>query len=337
MIKITISIITAFVTTLVTTPYAIRYFKFVRLTTTDVHKKSKPLLPNSAGIPVVIGIMAGLLVYIFLIVFSNEKNPDLVTLFAAISSILIIMVSGFIDDLNSKQVKVDGYIEGKGGLKAWQKPLLTLPAALPLIAIMAGETSIVIPLIGTVNFGILYPLLIVPIGIVCASNMTNMLGGYNGLEAGMGLIYTLGLGVFSLVHGGILAGLILLVTSGALASILIYNWFPAKILSGDSLTYTLGAIVAISAIIGNMERAAILVMLPFIIQGVLKFYSKFKLGHFASDLGVLQKDGTIKPKYDKIYSLTHAAMRIGKSTERQIVLKLMLVQLFCAILPFFFY
>jgi hypothetical protein len=35
------------------------------------------------------------------------------------------MFSGFLDDLNSRQVKIAGHIEGKQGLKAWQKPLLT--------------------------------------------------------------------------------------------------------------------------------------------------------------------------------------------------------------------
>jgi UDP-N-acetylglucosamine--dolichyl-phosphate N-acetylglucosaminephosphotransferase len=302
-----------------------------------VHKKNKPLVPNSAGVSVAFGIISGLLVYIFLSIFLYGESLHFLSLFAALVSILIIMFSGFLDDLNTKQEKINGHLEGKRGLRTWQKPLLTLPAALPLMAIMAGETAMDIPLIGNVNFGILYPFLIVPIGVVGASNMVNMLGGYNGLEAGMGLVYTLTLGIFALTHGSVLGSIIFLITAGALAAILRYNWFPAKILAGDSLTYSLGAVVAVGAILGNMEKVTLIVMLPFIIQGVLKFYSKFRLGHFASDLGILQKDGSIKSKYNGIYSLTHLVMRFGKLNEKQIVLALILIQICFAIIPFLLY
>jgi UDP-N-acetylglucosamine--dolichyl-phosphate N-acetylglucosaminephosphotransferase len=313
----------------------IKYFKLVKITTTDVHKKNRPLIPSSAGVPVVAGIMAGLLIYAFLNVFIYKQTPQLVELFAAMSSILIIMFSGFVDDLNTKQIKVAGYIEGKRGLKAWQKPLLTIPAAIPLMAIMAGNTTMNMPFIGPINFGILYSLILVPIGVVGASNMTNMLNGFNGLSAGMGFVYTLSLGLFALTHGSALASIIFLTTAGALFAILRYNFYPAKILSGDSLTYTLGAIVAVGAILGNMEKVTIVVMIPFLIQGILKFYSFFKLKHFASDMGILQKDGTIKSKYGKkIYSLTHIVMNLGNFTEKQIVLILIFIQIVFATIPF---
>jgi UDP-N-acetylglucosamine--dolichyl-phosphate N-acetylglucosaminephosphotransferase len=327
--------IISFIMTFLITPYIIRYFKFIDLTTTDVHKKKQPLIPNSVGVPVVIGILSGLLIYIFLSIFLNKDNSQLVSFFAAITSILIIMFFGFIDDLNSRQVKIAGYIEGKRGLKAWQKPLLTLPAALPLVAIMAGNTNMSVPFIGTVDFGIWYPLVLVPIGVVGASNMVNMLGGFNGLEVGMGIVYTLSLGLFAYLHGEVVASIIFLITFAALIAVMKYNFYPAKILSGDSLTYTLGAVVATGAILGNMEKATIIVMFPFIIQGILKFYSFFKLGHFASDMGILQKDGTIKSKYGKkLYSLTHLVMNLKDFKEKEIVVVLIFIQVIFAVIPF---
>ena len=330
---IIILFLVAFFSTLFITPYAIRYFRFVGIVTTDVHKKGKPLVPHSAGVPLTVGIMGSLFFYIFLKVFLFKDLSNLIEIFAAASTILIIMFVGFLDDINTKQMKVKGYIEGKRGLKAWQKPLLTIPAAIPLMAIMAGDTTMNLPLLGTINFGILYPLLIVPIGVVGASNMVNMLGGFNGLEAGMGLVYTLSLGIFAYFHGKTIAAIIFLVTSGALLAILRYNFYPAKILAGDSLTYTLGAVVACGAIIGNMEKAALITMFPFLAQGALKFYSKFKLGYFASDLGILRRDGTIKCKYSNIYSWTHLMMKFNL-TEKQIVLVMMIVQIIFAFLPF---
>jgi len=330
-----LSALFSFFTTLLLTPYVIKYFKFVKITTADVHKKNKPLIPNSAGVPVTFGILIGLLFYVFIQVFLYNDFSHVTYIFAAITSLLIIMFSGFVDDLNSAQIKIDGYVAGKRGLKTWQKPLLTIPAALPLMTVMVGTTTMNIPFLGAVNFGIFYPLIIIPVGVVGAANMVNMLGGFNGLEAGMGVIYTLSLGIFSFLHGNGIATVIFLSTSAALVAILKYNFFPARILPGDSITYVLGAVVAIGAIVGNIEKAAVITMLPFIFQGMLKLYSFYKLKHFPTDMGILQKNGTIKSKYEKkIYSLTHVVMNLGNFTERQIVLIFIFIQIVFATIPF---
>ncbi|MFQ5941519.1 MAG: hypothetical protein ACE5KA_07480, partial [Nitrososphaerales archaeon] len=216
MTEFIFSMIAAFLVTFFITPHAIKYFRFINLTTTDVHKKNEPLIPNSGGVPITIGLIGGLLLFVFINIFIQQNNIALVTLFAAMTSILIIAFTGLFDDLNSGQVRRGGYAEGKRGLKDWQKPLLTIPAAFPLMAIMAGDTQMALPLIGPVDFGILFPLLIIPIGVVGASNMVNMIGGFNGLEIGMGLIYTLALGTFALINGSIEATVIFFVTFASL-------------------------------------------------------------------------------------------------------------------------
>jgi len=332
---IVVPIIVSLVVTYFATKYGIRYFRFIGLLTTDVHKPKRPLVPYSAGIPLLGGVLCGLLVYVFMNVFVFGVNSELAHIFAGITSMFIIALVGLFDDLNSVQVKVDGFVEGKRGLKRWQKPLLTLLAALPLMAIMAGTDHVSLPIIGNVELGLLYPFLIVPAAIVIASNAVNMLGGFNGLEVGMGMVYTFSLGVFALVNGATLAAVLFLTTFGALVGLARYNFPPAKILSGDSLTYLLGAVLAVGAIIGNMEKAVLLTMLPFVIQAALKFWSLKSTGSFASDLGSLQKDGTIKSRYgDKIYSWTHLVMRAGRFTEVQIVLIMMAIQAAFSTLPF---
>ncbi|MCH7535807.1 MAG: glycosyl transferase family 4, partial [Bacteroidetes bacterium] len=65
---------------------------------------------------------------------------------------------------------------------------LTIPIAIPLIVVNAGVSDITLPFIGSVDFGILFPLLIVPIMIIFTTNAFNMLAGFNGLEAGNGII-----------------------------------------------------------------------------------------------------------------------------------------------------
>jgi len=340
MVDLSIAIVISFLATYFFTPYVIRYFRLVGITTADVHKKNKPLIPQSAGVPVAIGVMAGLLVSVFIQTFLLNNVTNFTDIFAAMTTIMIITFVGLIDDLNTKQVKLKditsvNYQEGKGGLSSWQKPLLTIAAVLPLVVIKAGQSTMTLPILGSVNFGILYPLIIIPIGIVGAANMVNMLGGFNGLEAGLGLIYATFLGLFAYLHGSYIAASLFLATAAALLAILKYNWCPAKILPGDSITYLLGAIVATGAILGNMERAAIIAMVPFIIQGALKLYARLKLGRFPTDLGILQKDGTIKSRYGKsVYSWTHLIMKSGNFTEKQIVMIMMGIQLVFSLIPF---
>ena len=335
MVELTLAIAAALIGTLIITPYAIRYFKFIGMTTTDIHKTKKSRVPYPAGIPVTTGIIGGLLVFVFVSVFLTGTSVNLLVVFAAMTSILIIAFTGLIDDINSKQQSEGGYTTGKRGLKAWQKPLLTIPAAAPLMAILAGNTEMFLPFIGSVDFGILFPLLIIPIGVVGASNMVNMLGGYNFLQVGMGIIITLALGVFSFIHGSPVASAIFLITAAALIGVAKFNINPAKILSGDTDSYVIGAVIVVGAILGNIERAALIIAIPFFIQAILKFYSKYRLGKFASDTGIVSKNGTIKSRYGKsVYSWTHLVMRLGNMTENKIVGVMLLVQAFFAGLIF---
>ena len=304
------------------TPWTMRFLKRINLVDTDQNKKDKPTLPISGGIPIMIGLFSGLMLFIFLRTFFPQDNGiilngnSLVLFFAAITSILVITFLGFLDDLLRKT----DY--GFPGLRQWQKPLLTFIAAIPLVVINAGDTIIGLPFFGEVNLGLLYPLVLVPIGFVGATNMVNMLAGFNGLETGMGLIYIGMLGLFAYVNQSYIAALIALLSVASLAAFYFYNKYPSKILPGDSLTYLLGAILAVIAIVGNIEKAALIISIPFFIEFILKARSGFKAQTYG-----YYKDGKIHSFHDKIYSIPHIFTINGKYTEKQIVYFMMLIQL----------
>jgi len=336
MILLAVSILASLLITYFLLPRLMKFLYAAGIVSLDMHKGNKPRLPASGGICVACGVLAGILIYTGLQTFIYGNYIFSIPLLTAVASIVIITFTGMLDDLNVKSRPVitkDGK-NIKIGFPQWLKPLLVLPAAIPLMVMNVGDTTMAVPFVGDVNFGILYPLLIIPIGVLGASNMVNMLGGFNGVETGMGIVYTLGLGIYSLMYGNQIAAIIFLSTSASLITFLRFNWYPAKILPGDSLTYLLGAIVAVGVIVGNMEKVGLIVMIPFIVQGILKFYSKIRLGEFASDLGVLQKGGIIKSKYKGTYSLTHFVMKLGNFREYQISIILILVQIIFTILPF---
>ncbi len=337
-IILSVSILVSFITTFLVTPYFIRFLYMAGIVGLDLQKRNRPKLATSGGICVAFGILAGLLSYIGLHTFVSGSDIEVIPLLAVISSILIVMFVGLLDDLNvkSRAVKTKEGYDIRVGFSQWIKPLLTLPAAIPLMVISAGETTMTIPLIGKVHFGIFYPLLLIPIGMVGASNAVNLLAGFNGLEAGMGIVYFLGLGIFGLLHksagSDILNGSVIFLTAfAALAGFIRYNWYPAKILPGDSLTYLLGSMVAAGVIVGNMERSGILVMLPFIIEFFLKLRVRFK----ATSLGKLREDGKLNPPYGrKVCSWTHFMMNLKPMTEKQVTITLIVIQ-FCFTLVIF--
>ncbi len=310
----------------------IPFFKRNDIIALDLHKKNKPKIANSGGIPVFISAIFGLMFFIAIQTFIFNTTSQILYLFAGMMTILLISLIGFFDDLNISDV-IKGKTKIRKGLKQWQKPLLTLPAAIPLMVVSAGVSTMSIPFIGVVNFGIIYPLILIPIGVVGAANAVNLLGGFNGSEAGMGVVYCLALATYALFFGEIISTIIFLSVTGALLGFLFFNWYPAKILSGDSLTYGLGATIATGIIIGNMEKAGIIILIPFIIEFFLKLRSKFK----AHSLGKLRKDGTLEAPYGKnIYSLTHVLMNLGKLKERQVTIGLILIEIIFALILFLF-
>src|SRR3989344_2776876 len=313
----------SFLVVLYLTPWTIRYLKRIGLVVKDQNKKDKPLIPFSGGLTVLAGVFVGLNLYIFIRTFVYNDTSYLLYLFAGMSSLIMITLVGFIDDLLVQKSK-----EQTAGLKQWQKPLLTLAAALPLMVINAGDTIMALPFFGEINFGLLYPLLLIPIGIVGAANMVNMLAGLNGLETGLGIIITGTLGLYSYFYSNTMGSLFALVVFSSLLAFYIYNKYPAKIFPGDSLTYLIGGSIAIIAILGNIEKAAIIISIPFFIEFILKARSKFKAKSYG-----YEKNGKICSYHEnKIYSITHFFTRTGKFTERQVVYFIYLIQILFALL-----
>ncbi|MEK6907169.1 MAG: glycosyltransferase 4 family protein [Nanoarchaeota archaeon] len=313
-----IAAILAFVVTCVATNWLIRYLRRINLVVKDMNKKNTPLVPISGGLAVMSGIFLGLMFYIFFQTFYYKYTNTLIYLLAGLISILMITFVGFVDDIIIRKSK-----DKSSGLKQWQKPLLTLSAAVPLMVVNAGVTTMALPFIGRVDVGLIYPLIFIPIGVIGAANMVNMLAGFNGMEVGMGIIYTGMLGLYAFFNNREVAVVIALITLASLIAFYLYNKYPAKILPGDSLTYLLGGVIASIAILGNIEKAAIIASTPFFIEFVLKLRSKFKANSYG-----YYKNGKIRSYYNsKIYSIPHLLTRTGKYTEKQVFWFMIIVEL----------
>ena len=299
-----------FVLTWLILPAWIKRAKNADLQGKDIHKFKERNVAEMGGIVILLTFMIGIMGYIAVRVFIFNTSSNVTSLFALLVAVLIAGIVGIIDDI----------LGWKIGLRQWQKPLLTLLAAAPIMAINAGSRTMSIPFVGHVDFGLLYPLIVIPIIIAVSTNGFNMLAGFNGLEAGQGILILGTLAILSFNTGTSWLSVVALCMIFALLGFLMYNHFPSKIFPGDSLTYTVGALIGIIAVIANLEKAFLILFVPYIIQFFLKLRGSFKKESFAE----VQKNGTLKPRYKRIYGLENLCVKFQntlrlKTTERSTV------------------
>jgi len=313
----------SFLVTFFITPKAIRKLEERRIVAPDLNKPERPAIPKIGGVVMLLGFSLALLLSLQL----HSADIDKVHMLAAICSVTLIAVMGLLDDL----LKVpDRY-----------RVLLPVFAAIPLMVTKAGVTKmhlifltvdfnlgvLTLPFLGAVDVN-LYSLLLVPVGVVACSNLVNLLAGFNGLEAGSGAVVSASIFLASILLR--FMGLHTTETSflmiglfGACLAFLFYNWYPAKIFPGNVATYMIGASVVAAVVIGNMERIGVIALTPQIIEFFLKARSKFK----AENFGRVGKGGRLYYE-GKIYSLTHLLMKAIHPTEKQLVILLLLLQMF---------
>ncbi len=285
------------------------------ITGRDMHKPGKPAVAEMGGLAIVAGTGVGISVALAMMSFFHVfHDANVVLLLAAMATILLTALIGIIDDLL--------------GMRQIVKAFLPAVAALPLVAVRVGHTTLSIPFVGQINFWIFYPLLLVPAGVMVAANAVNMLAGFNGMEAGMGIIALGSLAVIAAVIHETTALIILLAGAGALLGVLFFNWYPAKIMIGDVGTLSIGALIATAVIVGNFETAGVIVIVPYAIDFL------FKAAHgFPKSFGELQADGKLHCPASSTVGLGQFIMKItGGMKEWALTSLLMGIELIFGVL-----
>jgi len=291
-------VLISFLVTLFVLPRWIKKAKVIGLVWRDMHKKGKPKnVAGSGGIAAVLGFSIGVLVYIAVKTFLFNSSENLIEILALLVTIFIVLVIGFIDDIFGWQ---------RGGLSIRTRLVMLVFAAIPLMVINAGQSAVL-----GIDFGIFFPLIIVPIAIVGATSTFNFLAGYNGLEASQGILLLTGLSLAAFLTGSLWLALMGGCMIASLGAFYIFNKYPAKVFAGDSLTYAVGALVAGIAILGNIEKIALFFFIPYIIEFFLKVRGKLKKQSFSK----LNADESLDSLYGKIYGLEHLAVAFLKKIK----------------------
>jgi len=292
-----VPIILSFIVTIFVIPYWIRRSKEAGLVGKDIHKLDKKEVAEGGGIAVLLGFVFGVLIYIAIKTFVLKTDLTTVEIFSMLTTILIAGFIGFVDDV----------LVWKIGLSWKIRIILLIFASIPLMVINAGNSEIM-----GIELGLFYPLIAIPIGIVGATTTFNFLAGYNGLEASQGIIFLSALAFVTAKTGSTWISLILLIMVSCLIGFYIFNKCPAKVFPGDVLTYSVGAISARSAILGNIEKIAVFFFIPYILETILKLRGGLKKQSF----GKLNSDGSLEVPYEKIYGLEHLSIWILKKIKK---------------------
>lgn len=236
----TICALVAFLVTFLSMPRLIKKLKDAEIVGKDIHKPSRPLVAEMGGIGILFGFIIGIFLGIYF--YPNLQFQLLITLLV----ILLVGMVGMVDDLVM--------------LSSKEKLILLWLAGLPLIWIAPP------------NVGIIY-MLSMPIAVSIAANLTNMLAGLNGIESGLGAIAMTSLSIACVIMGKYDVAVISMCMLGALLAFLYYNRHPSNVFPGDVGTLIIGATIVVVAFIGRVKIIALIVLIPNIIDMILKFYS----------------------------------------------------------------
>lgn len=252
-----VGIAASYLVALLLAPIAIRKLRGAGIVGRDKHKEGRPEVAEMGGVIVFAGMMAGVFALVALTALPGRTDANLLS---AVVVACGACLAGVMDDLIA--------------LRQRFKALLPLAFSLPL-ALAVQDTRIWLPLAGAVDFGIWYPIILVPLAITSAANGFNMYEGFNGLGAGNGILIATGMGILAWTHGDRTALLLLAPLLGALLAFWEFNRTPARAFPGDAGTLLIGSTLASASILGKLEFAGacmfLLVGLEFAVKARHRF------------------------------------------------------------------
>ena len=220
--------------------------------------------------------MGGLLIVaVVLAIFFFLRQPDAAT-FAPLAALACVGVLGAFDDyLNAKTGE---------GIRARQKLIwLTIVAVVAAYQIQQTYdiTAIAVPFVGAVAIDPRLYILFAAFAIVASANGVNLTDGLDGLSGGTVAIAFVAYMLIAMLNVpnqenlGIMCAIII----GALLGFLWFNVHPAQIFIGDSGALSLGATLAVTALITGQILVLPLIGIIFVIEtvSVIVQISYFKL------------------------------------------------------------
>ena len=310
-----------FIVTFIATPIVAKAMRKRGITGKDVHKPAKDPIPEMCGLAILLGLSAGAASYAILF---PAVTPEVV---AFVGTFLIAGAIGIRDDLRPLSARI--------------KPLLTAVACLPILILKTYKPLAVVPFVGTVRLTLLYPFL-VPVALAVTANAVNMMDVMNGSMPGTVGIISAAAVVILMLSGQIHIAALAAGLLAAMLAFYYFNRFPAKVFDGDTGSLAVGAAVGAIAILGSIEAAMIVALIPHIMNA---FSGLASVGGLHERREIQQRptkvrdDGKLEASVDKAapVTLTRMILAAGPMGERDIVRAMLILTLVSSILAVFTY
>jgi UDP-N-acetylglucosamine--dolichyl-phosphate N-acetylglucosaminephosphotransferase len=289
-----------------------RSFPNLGISGVDIHKPDRPVRAEMGGLAVLLSLVAASFLYVGL----DYALDDPPTLFSAVTSTVVLTgLVGVADDFFDVRQRY--------------KPLMIVVASVPLMYVLQDRISITIPILGNAHLGLLYPLVAVPLAITTCANFSNLLAGFNGLEAGSAAISLGTMTLISEIAGNSTVAAFGMIMTAAYIGFLLLNWYPAKIFPGDTGTLAAGAALAAMGLAAGLEFYAIILSIPAAMDFTLKVIARrpFKQRQIFGNTKVLP-DGTLQPA--PYPAVAHAFMKVSPMKEEGLVISVLAMQTFFA-------
>jgi len=171
-----------------------------------------------------------------------------------------------------------GLVDDIRGVRALHK--LIFQVAVASLAFFCGFRieAVLLPVIGELAMGV-FALPVTVLWIVGIVNAVNLIDGLDGLAAGVVFFAGLTNFVVAYISGGVVPALIMAAVLGAVLGFLFYNFNPARIFMGDSGSYLLGYVLAVTSLVGSSQKAstAVSLLVPVVALGVPIFDTLFSM------------------------------------------------------------
>jgi UDP-GlcNAc:undecaprenyl-phosphate/decaprenyl-phosphate GlcNAc-1-phosphate transferase len=239
-------------------PFAIKINFVDNPNNRKVHKKPLPML---AGAVFTVVTLIGILVLSWL----NYLTMSLTI--ALILAVVMLSTIGFIDDYYKTKSKE---------FSPFPRLLVQIIAAFLIVQFGDYVSQIDIPVLGYMELSPVLGKLFTMVWIIFIINVINFMDGLDGLAGGMAGIFAFTFLITSILMNQPVSALLSALMLGVAIGYLPHNFFPAKIIMGDTGSTLFGFMIGAISIIGAMKTITVITInIPLLILAIPIFDTLF--------------------------------------------------------------
>ena len=162
--------------------------------------------------------------------------------------------------------------------------MLTLVGIVTMSVLVFGlkmKSSIYVYFLESISIAGILKIIIDIFVLMATTNAVNLTDGVDGLSSSVGIVMLTFLMGYAIKYGNIAVAIFDIIVIGAYIIFLLFNWYKAKVFMGDTGSFFLGAVIALSAIATGLEFVLPLIAIIPVVETVsvilqVMYYKKTK-------------------------------------------------------------